>query len=187
VSVDFSGLSSLIDRWHDFFILSGTAAVTLMGLLFVALSLHVDVIVHEDGVHLNAVAVEAFTNLLSVLFLSLLLLAPTSVGRPFGVGLVMLGSLRLMFMLRRVRVIATGGHADLRRNFSIFRVFAPGIAHVLLVVIGVRFLMRRVDEDTMSFFVPALILMMAVATRGAWDLIMLIGRFKLERGRRAGS
>lgn len=185
--IDFSGATGLLERWHDFFLLSGTAAVTLMGLLFVALSLHVDVIVHEHGAHLKVVALEAFLNLLFVLFISLIMLAPTVPGRPLGAALSFIGAFRLMLLLRRVRVLATGGHADLRHNFSVFRVLVPGIAHVLLIVIGVRFLQNHVDHDSMSLFVPSLMLMMAVAGRGAWDLIILVGRFKLERDRRAGS
>jgi hypothetical protein len=179
--------TAVLERWHDFYLLTGTAAVTLLGLLFVALSLHLDVIVHEDGLHLNAVAIEAFMNLLFVLFISMLLLAPTAVGRPLGFALMMLGAFRLLTLLRRIRVIATGGHEALRRKFSVARALIAGVAHVLLATAG-WFLFKRAEPETaLALLVPALLLMMVVATRGAWDLIMLVGRFKLERGRGTGS
>jgi hypothetical protein len=43
------GLASVVaaplgEAWHDFYLLSGTAAVTLVGLLFVALSLHIEIL-----------------------------------------------------------------------------------------------------------------------------------------------
>ena len=33
---------SFVEHWHEFYLMTGTAAVTLAGLLFVAISLHVD-------------------------------------------------------------------------------------------------------------------------------------------------
>ena len=38
-----------LERWHDFYLLAGTAAATLMGLLFVSLSIHLEKIVAEGG------------------------------------------------------------------------------------------------------------------------------------------
>ena len=53
-------IQALFDHWHDFFLLAGTAAVTLLGLLFVALSLHLDLLVCNEGAYLKAIALEAF-------------------------------------------------------------------------------------------------------------------------------
>jgi hypothetical protein len=33
--------ADFVERWHDFYLLAGTASVTLAGLLFVALSIHI--------------------------------------------------------------------------------------------------------------------------------------------------
>ena len=42
-----------MEGWHDFFLMSGTAAATLVGLLFVAVTLHVQAIVRPEtrGAH----------------------------------------------------------------------------------------------------------------------------------------
>ena len=45
-----------LDRWHEFYLMAGTAAVTLMGLLFVAVSLHLDAVVRDDAAHVRGVA-----------------------------------------------------------------------------------------------------------------------------------
>jgi hypothetical protein len=34
-------------RWHDFYLLAGRASATLTGLLFVGVSIHIDLIAHE--------------------------------------------------------------------------------------------------------------------------------------------
>jgi hypothetical protein len=38
-----------VEGWHDFYLMIGTAAATLVGLLFVSLSLNVDVITREEN------------------------------------------------------------------------------------------------------------------------------------------
>ena len=56
-----------LERWHDFYLLAGTAAATLMGLLFVSLSIHLEKIVAEGGAHLEAISREAFASFIIVL------------------------------------------------------------------------------------------------------------------------
>jgi hypothetical protein len=45
---DPPGFAALHDRWHDFFLMSGTAAVTLAGLLFVSMSFNMEHLLRAD-------------------------------------------------------------------------------------------------------------------------------------------
>src|SRR5438552_7913695 len=83
-----------VGRWHDFYVLAGTAAATLMGLLFVALSLHLEVVAEDGKAHLSVIAREAFANFLIVLLVALLMLSGSMSPRPLGVALLMIGVLR---------------------------------------------------------------------------------------------
>ena len=38
----------VIDSWHDFYMLTGTAAATLIGLIFISVSLHIDVLAKAE-------------------------------------------------------------------------------------------------------------------------------------------
>jgi hypothetical protein len=182
-----SSFTSALEQWRDFYLLAGTAAVTLMGLLFVALSIHLDVIVHPDGAHLNAMAKEAFLNLLFALMVSLMMLVPGSSQRPMGFFFMLLGAMRSVMLLRASRVAAYGGHKDLRRDYSMVRFLLPLGAYALLMVGGFMLFQRRIEEGPLLYFLPAIILMLIVATRGAWDLLVLVGRLKLERAALAAS
>ena len=42
------GFAAAVAAWHDFYLLAGTAAATLIGLIFVALSLNPEVMA-DDG------------------------------------------------------------------------------------------------------------------------------------------
>src|SRR5262249_34662541 len=64
-------LHEWFDRWHEFYLMAGTAAVTLAGLLFVALSLHLDRLVDESHEHLLALARVTLVSFTMVLFASM--------------------------------------------------------------------------------------------------------------------
>ena len=49
-----------IDRWHDFYMLAGTAAATLIGLLFVSLTLSIEVMSDESQIGLKELATQTF-------------------------------------------------------------------------------------------------------------------------------
>src|SRR6187399_736541 len=79
-----------IEGWHEFYLLAGTAAVTLVGLLFVALSFHLDALLHEQRAHLLHAARLAFMNFLFVLMLSLFFLIPLNTPQLLGVSIFVL-------------------------------------------------------------------------------------------------
>jgi hypothetical protein len=68
--------SEWLERWHEFYLMAGTAAVTLAGLLFVALSLHLDRFVEVSHEHLLALARVTLLSYTFVLFASLFMLVP---------------------------------------------------------------------------------------------------------------
>jgi len=169
--------------WHDFYLLAGTVAATLMGLLFVALSLHWDVVLEDSRTHLHAIAIEAFGAFLIVAFLSLLMLAPTASARPLGFALMLLGGLRLVIGLRHSRVLWSSSDESFRRAEMIYRsVIIPG-AFVLLGWCG--FLIFRRDFDSgLAMLTVAVILLLGMGARAAWDLLVRVGRLKMKAGQR---
>src|ERR1700681_2556098 len=68
--------SQHLDLWHDFYIVLGGASATLVGLLFVAISLNADLITNRAQAPLRAVASNTFISFLLVLVYTLFLLFP---------------------------------------------------------------------------------------------------------------
>src|SRR5713101_1159897 len=89
-----------IQGWHDFYLLVGTAAATLLGLLFVAVSFNLDVIADQSHANLRATAGLTFNSFLYILIFSLLFLIPNPTPLQLGVPLLCVGSLG-MFTLSR--------------------------------------------------------------------------------------
>lgn len=159
-----------VESWHDFYLMIGTAAATLIGLLFVALALNADVVTRESNVDLRALATHTFGNFMSVLMFAVLFLIPQQV--PLGLGLPLLGigayglynTARHFLKTRRkpARAWRTGGVA--------FRYAVPSLCYVALVIIAVSAVLGQTDG--LYWLVPVMIGLIVAASRNAWDLLL---------------
>ena len=68
---------TVIQGWHDFYIVAGTVAATLVGLLFVGLSLHLRVVLSRTEV--RSLARVTLANLGLVLIVSLFMVIPEGI------------------------------------------------------------------------------------------------------------
>jgi len=178
-----STFAETILAWHDFYLLAGTVSATLMGLLFVALSLHWDVVLEDSRTHLHAIAIEACGAFLIVAFLSLLLLAPTSNARPLGTGLLALGVLRLLIGLRHSRVMWGSADESFSRSEMIYRSVVIPAAFALLAWSGFLIL-RRDLELGLALLMITVLLLLGMGARASWDLLVRVGRLKMRAGQR---
>jgi hypothetical protein len=85
-----------IDSWHDFHMLAGTAAATLLGLLFVAVSLHIDILAKaRKSADVKMFALQAFANFLIILSFAFIFMIPNESPSSMGIPLLFLGLLEL--------------------------------------------------------------------------------------------
>jgi hypothetical protein len=171
-------ISADIERWHDFFLLAGTAGVTLMGLLFVAVSLNVAIIMRGNERHLRAIATSAFEAYLFSTILALLMLVPMERDRIHGVALIVIGVVGLVRAIAHVRA---AGPAVPR--FTRGRLLLPAAAHVVLAITGVRLLAE--SPDAVQMLITAVVWLLVSATRNAWVLLVEVGEVKESAAREA--
>jgi hypothetical protein len=79
------GFSQTVEHWQAFYIMAGTASATLLGLLFVAISLNVDLLIRDGNVSLSALASETINNFVFVLLVAIYFLIPDQ--SPLGLGI----------------------------------------------------------------------------------------------------
>ncbi len=178
----FSGAAPLGEAWHDFYLMAGTAAVTLVGLLFVALSLHVEVLFRDEHRDFRELAAEAFQGYLYVLVTALTFLLPVEDSRVLALVYLVINVMMLMRTAFRAPVFfaahrARGG--SVRRRW---RFFVPALAYLLGVLAVVQLLGGSVRTG-LGFFSPVA-MMLAASTRTAWDLLEYVGKV---RGGREGA
>ena len=176
-------LLGAIEHWREFYLLAGTGAVTLVGLLFVALSFHLATLLHESKAHLLGAARMAFTSFLYVLMLSLAFLAPGLSPKLLGVFLLMLSAFLLghavwVTLAHRRKRDRDGNDRFLRRRYM-----ATGVVAGIAIVSAVRFL-QQPGEKWFYNFALVVALMLINATTTSWDLLVQVGRLKLAQERR---
>jgi cytochrome bd-type quinol oxidase subunit 2 len=174
--VDPAAFAQLARAWHEYYVLAGTAAATLMGLLFVSLSLHVETLRESSRNHQSVMARSAFVSFLMVMFVSLLMLTPALRQRPLSLSLIMIAVIRIAVSvpaLRRTFITERSGTAY-GRGYVIAHTALPIAAFLALLAAGVL-LAGRHAEDGLEFLMLACTLLLADAARCAWDLLVKVG------------
>ena len=157
--------ANVIEGWHDFYMMVGAAASTLVGLLFVSLSLNVDVITHEANAHLRELAIQTFTNFLNVIMLSVLFLIPSQ--DPLGLGLPLLAvsgwqlyvTVSHFLKTRRVRAI-------------------PALCYLAMMIIAVSVLLGQ--TSSLYWLVPVMITLIIGASSNSWNLLLRLCKPTME-------
>jgi len=161
--------------WREFYLMAGTAAVTLAGLLFVAISLHIDALVQETHEHLVALARVTLFSFLFVMVLALVMLIPHQSMRVNGAMLVAIAVPYSVITVREMRRPARG-HADFSSALFRRRLILPLIAYAGTAAVGVQLVRHRTDYLLGLFSVTVLLLGNAAGT--SWDLLVRVARIR---------
>jgi len=167
--------SDAVQGWHDFYLTAGAAAATLVGLLFVGLSLHIRVVVSHHDV--RGLARITLTDFVVVLLIALLLLAPAgAVGsvNTMGTWLVLVALVSVALTLRtaidgfRSRRAKAIGLRVLLARFGLSWTCYGGVALMgALMVLGDF-------GHALSGLLAVVVLLLVVAVRNTWDLLVTV-------------
>jgi hypothetical protein len=172
--------SDTVSTWHTFYTLAGTTSATLIGLLLVAISMHIEVI-RESRVAATF-ARRAFTLFLTVVAVALLFEIPHLTPRGLGIPLLALGAAGLADTAWAARVLL--GH--LKKGTAVrdtakrvvISVVAPVCASAGMVLVAATVVAGRTAY--LGWLVPVVVLTLAHAAANAWDLILGLARAKLR-------
>ena len=168
---------AVIQEWHDFYIVAGTAAATLLGLLFVGLSLHLRVVLSRDEV--RSLARVTLANLGLVLIVSMFMVIPQ--GEPsvrnelLFSGIVTLGLIAPSFVAARRSTTRT------LEGRMIVRLGLSALAYAG-VVVSSAFFARSSYRTALSALVAIVVALVILSLRNSWDLLVRVGEVALEEG-----
>jgi len=167
--------------WHDFFVLVGTGAATLLGLLFVALSVNKDSIAVRPL--LRSLARQTFLSFGVVLFVSLLCLAPERALSLRGLGvsltlgtLLTCGSSAIAIWQTLQESRRSGREASAKRRENqreyLWRVgiYNTGLGCIFVAGVG----LWPGNADSARWLLPAVVLLGALALNNAWGLVLRV-------------
>lgn len=160
-----SAFTQAVADWHDFYMLTGTSAATLVGLLFVSVSLHLDAVVHE----VRTLAEATLSQFLAVLAISIVFVIPSQ--SPLGIGVPILvyglfgirGQVR--FARRHREALQRTGAAQPMPQY-----WESTLAYVALVLTSVPILLSH-DAWLYALVFVSLALLMNAAV-GSWRLLL---------------
>ena len=162
--------SLAIEGWHDFYLMIGTAAATLMGLLFVSLSLNADIIVRQENEDLRILARQSFTNFLCILMFSVIFLIPSQATLGLGLPLLGIGAFGLYTTIFRYQNMRKNRPRSWGKRDLTTRFILPIVCYATLLVITIPAFMGI--TGALYWLVPVMILLLVNTSTNAWDLLL---------------
>jgi hypothetical protein len=165
-----------LEEWRDFYVFAGTAAATLMGLMFVVMSLGQRILATEEGTR----ATRGFFTPIVVFFatvivLSLLMLMPQTEGAALGVLLAILALAGFLYM------IGSGAYKAWRTNELgiddlFWYVVLPYVSYLIIGVSAAA--IWKSSQIGLYSAAAAILLLLLIGIRNAWDLVV----YNIQRG-----
>jgi hypothetical protein len=167
-----SSFAAAAAPWQTFYVLVGTAAATLVGLMFVAVTFGSSIIKPETSGTARSFIDPTFTHFVQVLFMSCLVVIPTMRPRLFGWLLLTVSALRFaaLFRVHRHMRRAQRTHNDIELSDWVSGIVVPLLSYLLLGATGVGFVHGHAGAFTALAIVTIAILMLGVF--GAWELML---------------
>ncbi len=158
-----------ITEWRTFYSLAGTAAATLIGLLFVAVSIHIDIFARKTSADIHHFAALTFNCFFYVLLVAMLFLIPSLSPLGLGIPLFMLGGLGFVNAVvqqrRSRRNRPEHGTPDITTKFNI-----PIACMLGMVIVGVCVMFWL----TLSLYglIAVIFALLISAAQNAWTLLV---------------
>jgi len=161
-----------LQSWRDFYVTAGAAAATLVGLLFVGLSLHIRVVVsHADVRSLARITLADF---FVILLVALVILAPMGTAGVTAVWLIAVAALSAALV---VRPAAEGFRRSHTRTIGLrvllWRFGLSTFCYLGVGSMGVLFGLGDVN-DALRGLLVVVVLLLVVAVRNSWDLLVTV-------------
>jgi len=165
-----------MESWHDFYLLAGTAAVTLAGLLFVALSLHLDRLVEESHEHLLALTRTTLLSFVLMLTASLMMLTPAMSRRVTAAMLIAIGLVGMSMTVRFSVLAKHHDEAGFTKAAMRRRNLLPLIGYLLLGLSGLGIGLGV--QELMNWAIPAFCMLLGNAAGTSYELLVTVARHK---------
>ena len=164
-------------EWHDYYLLAGTAAATLLGLLFIAVTLNADLILSGSRPHIKRVAEQAFQNYIAVLLMALFFMQPRQSGRVLASELLGLGGGMSLWSIYRIFQTLRVSDETFSR-VRIWRRLLPSLVGYLTMIFAGWKMLHGFEDTTVRLFAFATILLLISATASSWDLLLRIAEIR---------
>jgi hypothetical protein len=160
-----------VQSWHDFYIAVGSASAALLGLLFVGVSINLSSIAAAKRADLRTRADLAFSNLLYLLCVSLIVLIPSADAYSLAVSFTAVAGVGLIRVGRRVVGLIRGKDGSWKGRATIRRVSWTLVADLVLLYVAASLAVRN-DAIPLYYATFVVFVLLIGAADVAWGLLV---------------
>jgi uncharacterized membrane protein len=161
-----TGLIDALRDWHDFYVLIGTAAATLVGLMFVAASIGAAYFNVEREAGLRAFLTPTVLHFAAVLITCLVVIAPSHSNLSLGIALMAGSVLGLGYSLRV--------WVEIDREDQLWYLLAPITSYLLMAAAAIFAFASPASSIGLDFLAGSVVLLLVLGIRNAWDMTVWI-------------
>jgi steroid 5-alpha reductase family enzyme len=170
----------MAQAWHDYFGMLGAAAATLLGLLFVSVSINAETILGSAHKHSMHLAEQAFHNYIAAVIVSLVAFFPGISNTSLGLTILFLAGLYSVRLLIRFYKAMRAPRAADSRIEAVRRYGSTLSGFVLLAVGGAQ--MARDNQLEPIIAMGGLVLIVS-ATAISWQLLVRVAQTRYGAGK----
>jgi hypothetical protein len=162
-----------LQEWRDYFIFTGSIGATLLGLLFVAISLNAETILSGSHRHLRELAGQTFQNFILAVLVSLIFLFPHMQILSFGI----LGAYGLFWAAYRLYVVLRipgQGYQWLQ----VIRRLLPAVVGCGCMVYAGFWAPRNDVTSALIALGAASAFLLISGTASSWDLLIKVAEYR---------
>lgn len=166
-------LAHLMQEWHDFYTLIGTAAATLIGLMFVSASISGGYMTEDRRPGIRAFFSPTIFHFAAALVACLIVSVPVVTWTTLGLLLLGCGLAGLAYAAWVWRHMGRRGFLrEIDAEDRLWYARVPAACHLLIVLAAALFLARL--PAGIYLLAPALVLLLLVGIRNAWDITLWV-------------
>jgi nitrate reductase NapE component len=178
-----ASLAPALVPWQNFYVLTGTAAATLTGLMFVSVTFGSSLVTKETATTARAFLDPSYRHFVQVILTACLATIPTMTASLLGcacIGIAVVRFVGLVWIFRQYKD-AQRKHGDVETSDWVLALLLPLACHGLLLATGAGFLVGNALSLTgLAVVVVGLVL---IGIHGAWELLVWMAQVVGERGR----
>lgn len=166
-----------LHEWNAYYEIAGAAAATLLGLLFVSVSLNADLILAGERPQTKQLAQQAFQNYIAVLAVSLLFVCPRLDVETLGASLIMQATVLIVWVAFRLKKTLGMSDASFGRTHMWRRLMPSLLSYGLLILAGGK-LTRNFETSAFRLVAFSTIVLLISATVTSWDLLVRVAEIR---------
>jgi hypothetical protein len=170
-----------MQAWQNFYEMLGGAAATLLGLLFVSVSMNAEIILGSTHLQSRRLAEQAFQNYLAVLVVGLLVCLPGNGHQSLGYTLLSISAVWSAWALfRLVDTLRNRIIGDTRRNV-LRRYLATLFGFGMIAYAAIDLAIGKGDQ--LTYIAVGAMLLLISATIASWELLTKVAedKFRAEK------